>query len=83
MIRKKPIQFLILKQGFVIFSFVEIHGFYTYFKIKVPSWLTEMIDHPIWRNMLYQLAEEHPNCLMLNFTIKVVIESGLTYSLDF
>jgi negative elongation factor C/D len=37
----------------------------------VPQWLTDMIDHPIWRNMLYQLAEEHPNCVLLNFTIKV------------
>lgn len=36
-----------------------------------PSWLTEMIEHPIWRKMLYTLAELHPNCLMLNFTIKV------------
>jgi negative elongation factor C/D len=36
-----------------------------------PSWLTEMIEHSIWRKMLYILAEQHPNCLMLNFTIKV------------
>lgn len=36
-----------------------------------PSWLTEMIGHAIWRKMLYILAEQHPNCLMLNFTIKV------------
>lgn len=38
-----------------------------------PSWLTEMIEHPIWRKMLYILAEQHPNCLMLNFTIKVTL----------
>ena len=36
-----------------------------------PIWLTEMIEHSIWRKMLYKLAEQHPNCLMLNFTIKV------------
>ena len=36
-----------------------------------PAWLTEMIEHSIWRLMLYKLAELHPNCLMLNFTIKV------------
>ncbi len=36
-----------------------------------PAWLTEMIEHSIWRKMLYKLAEQHPNCLMLNFTIKV------------
>ena len=36
-----------------------------------PTWLDEMIEHSIWRSMLYKLAELHPNCLMLNFTIKV------------
>lgn len=41
-----------------------------------PSWLTEMIEHSIWRKMLYILAEQHPNCLMLNFTIKLVSDSG-------
>lgn len=38
-----------------------------------PTWLTEMIEHSVWRRMLYKLAEQHPNCLMLNFTIKVFI----------
>lgn len=41
-----------------------------------PSWLTEMIEHSIWRKMLYILAEQHPNCLMLNFTIKLISDSG-------
>ena len=31
-----------------------------------------MIAHPTWRSMFYQLAEQYPDCLMLNFTIKVV-----------
>lgn len=39
-----------------------------------PTWLTEMIEHSVWRRMLYKLAEQHPNCLMLNFTIKVFID---------
>jgi negative elongation factor C/D len=37
----------------------------------VPSWLTDMIEHSVWRKMFFKLAEQHPNCLMLNFTIKV------------
>jgi negative elongation factor C/D len=41
-----------------------------------PTWLTDMISHSIWREMLYKLAEEHPNCLMLNFTIKLISDSG-------
>lgn len=36
-----------------------------------PNWLIQLIEHSIWRKMLYKLAELHPNCLMLNFTIKV------------
>lgn len=30
-----------------------------------------MTEHVNWRSMIYKLAEEYPNCLMLNFTIKV------------
>lgn len=38
---------------------------------ETPDWLTEMIDHHTWRSLIYRLAEEYPDCLMLNFTIKV------------
>lgn len=38
---------------------------------ETPDWLTEMINHPSWRSLIYRLAEEYPDCLMLNFTIKV------------
>jgi negative elongation factor C/D len=41
------------------------------FECATPSWLTDMIEHSVWREMLYKLAEEHPNCVMLNYTIKV------------
>ncbi|CAF1011756.1 unnamed protein product [Brachionus calyciflorus] len=41
-----------------------------------PNWLTEIIEHSIWRKMLFKLAEQHPNCLMLNFTIKLISDSG-------
>ncbi|CAF0753316.1 unnamed protein product, partial [Didymodactylos carnosus] len=41
-----------------------------------PSWLTEMTEHSNWRSMIYKLAEEYPNCLMLNFTIKLLVDSG-------
>lgn len=39
---------------------------------QTPAWLTEMIEHKIWRSLIYRLAEEYPDCLMLNFTIKVL-----------
>lgn len=39
---------------------------------ETPAWLTQLIEHPTWRSLIYRLAEEYPDCLMLNFTIKVV-----------
>lgn len=39
---------------------------------ETPAWLTELIEHPTWRSLIYKLAEEYPDCLMLNFTIKVI-----------
>lgn len=42
---------------------------------ETPAWLTELIEHPTWRSLIYRLAEEYPDCLMLNFTIKVIISS--------
>lgn len=41
-----------------------------------PSWLTEMIEHPTWRTLIYKLAEDYPDCLMLNFTIKLISDAG-------
>lgn len=41
-----------------------------------PSWLTELIEHKTWRDLIYRLAEEYPDCLMLNFTIKLISDAG-------
>lgn len=30
-----------------------------------------MIGHATWRNLIYKLAEDYPECLMLTFTVKV------------
>ena len=38
-----------------------------------PSWLEEMIGYPTWRNLVNQLAEQFPDCLMLQFAIKVAV----------
>ncbi|XP_014233626.1 negative elongation factor D [Trichogramma pretiosum] len=43
---------------------------------ETPDWLTEMIVHPTWRSLIYKLAEEYPDCLMLNFTIKLISDAG-------
>ncbi|KAK7077916.1 beta ketoadipyl CoA thiolase, th1 [Halocaridina rubra] len=41
-----------------------------------PAWLTELIEHSTWRSVVYKLAEEFPECLMLNFTIKLISDAG-------
>lgn len=43
---------------------------------ETPSWLSEMIEYPTWRNLFYKLAGEYPDCLMLNFTIKLISDAG-------
>nr|AAA28932.1 potential zinc-finger domains centered at aa 135 and aa 364; 43 kDa protein; putative [Drosophila melanogaster] len=43
---------------------------------ETPDWLTEMIDLYTWRSLIYRLAEEYPDCLMLNFTIKLISDAG-------
>ncbi|RWS31801.1 negative elongation factor C/D-like protein, partial [Leptotrombidium deliense] len=44
--------------------------------VKTPAWLTEMIEHPTWRTLIYRLAEDYPDCLMLTFTIKLISDAG-------
>lgn len=41
-----------------------------------PGWIEEMIVHSPWRAMFYKLADKHPDCLMLNFTIKLISDAG-------
>ncbi|XP_071785026.1 negative elongation factor D-like [Asterias amurensis] len=41
-----------------------------------PAWLEIMIQHRTWRSLFYKLAEAHPDCLMLNFTIKLISDAG-------
>ncbi|CAD5115408.1 DgyrCDS4385 [Dimorphilus gyrociliatus] len=41
-----------------------------------PAWLAELINYPTWRHLVYELAEEFPDCLMLNFTIKLISDAG-------
>lgn len=35
-----------------------------------------MIEHPTWRSLIYKLAEDYPDCLMLTFTIKLISDAG-------
>ncbi|XP_047126702.1 negative elongation factor D isoform X1 [Hydra vulgaris] len=46
------------------------------FSGQPPGWIEEMIAYPPWRAMFYELADKHPDCLMLIFTIKLIADSG-------
>ena len=43
---------------------------------KVPDWLGGLVENKKWRNIVYELAEDYPDCLMLTFTVKLIAESG-------
>nr|XP_060162692.1 negative elongation factor D-like [Globicephala melas] len=43
---------------------------------ETPVWLEQMIAHSTWRDLVYQLTEAHPDCLMLNFTVKLISDAG-------
>uniref|UniRef100_A0A673LHM5 Negative elongation factor C/D-like n=1 Tax=Sinocyclocheilus rhinocerous TaxID=307959 RepID=A0A673LHM5_9TELE len=48
-----------------------------FISVQTPAWLEQMIAHTTWRDLFYKLAEAHPDCLMLNFTVKVKKKNGL------
>ena len=35
-----------------------------------------MIGHATWRNLIYKLAEDYPESLMLMFTVKLISDAG-------
>jgi len=43
---------------------------------ETPSWLAELIEYPTWRSLIYRLAKENPDCLMLNCMIKLISDAG-------
>ena len=40
------------------------------------DWLADLIKHAEWRQLVYDLSEEHPNSLMLNYLIKLISDAG-------
>ncbi|ETN78185.1 TH1 protein [Necator americanus] len=42
----------------------------------VIEWLPELISHRRWRTLLYELMDQFPNCLMLNFAVKLISDAG-------
>ncbi|PAV77744.1 hypothetical protein WR25_22721 isoform B [Diploscapter pachys] len=40
------------------------------------DWLPALISHRRWRSILYSLIEEHRDCLMLTFAVKLISDAG-------
>ncbi|XP_065914280.1 negative elongation factor D-like isoform X2 [Dysidea avara] len=43
---------------------------------ETPTWLEEMIQFPKWRQLLYQLSEQHTECILLKFALKLIRDAG-------
>lgn len=46
------------------------------------DWLPELIAHAPWRSLVYSLAEEYPDCLMLNFAVKLISDAGFQHEIS-
>ncbi|KAI1722099.1 TH1 protein domain-containing protein [Ditylenchus destructor] len=46
------------------------------------DWLPELISHRPWRRLIYQLSEHYPNCLMLNFAVKLISDAGFQHEIS-
>ncbi|CAK5053064.1 unnamed protein product [Meloidogyne enterolobii] len=42
----------------------------------------QQIDHRSWRRLIYELAEHFPNCLMLNFAVKLISDAGFQHEIS-
>jgi len=41
-----------------------------------PGWLERMIKYKKWRQLFYQLIEKYPDCILLNYVIKLISDAG-------
>uniref|UniRef100_A0A182T297 TH1 protein n=1 Tax=Anopheles maculatus TaxID=74869 RepID=A0A182T297_9DIPT len=46
-----------------------------------PQWLNNMIEFPTWRSLIYRLTEEHPDCLLLNYALKLISGAGYKHEI--
>ena len=46
------------------------------FDLKSPAWINDIINVPTWRSLIYKLAEDYPDCLMLNYIVKLCSDAG-------
>lgn len=46
------------------------------------DWLADLISHSSWRRLIYQLSEQYPQCLMLNFAVKLASDAGFQHEIS-
>ncbi|KAH7691338.1 Negative elongation factor C/D, partial [Aphelenchoides avenae] len=46
------------------------------------DWLPQLISHRPWRRMIYELADQYPQCLMLNFAVKLISDAGFQHEIS-
>jgi hypothetical protein len=37
-----------------------------------PHWLGEMVKNPEWRDLIYELSEMHPNCMLMGYAMGLI-----------
>ncbi|KAI6182670.1 Negative elongation factor D [Aphelenchoides bicaudatus] len=42
----------------------------------------DLISHSSWRHLIYQLSEQYPQCLMLNFAVKLASDAGFQHEIS-
>ena len=50
--------------------------FFDKYKGGKRTWVTELIQYPEWRQLIYELSEEHPSSVLLNYIIQLIADAG-------
>ncbi len=46
------------------------------------EWLSDMTHHAPWRSLIFGLAEDYQDCLMVNFSIKLISDAGYQHEIS-
>ncbi|TKR93722.1 hypothetical protein L596_008129 [Steinernema carpocapsae] len=46
------------------------------------EWLPQLITNKSWRKLVYDLSEQHPQCLALTFCVKLISDAGFQHEIS-